>query len=262
MGPHALWLRFVPWRQGVSGTQRTCSSSLGCSALAVVGRVVCHVAGHQPHCHQAAFLLHQHFPFTSHPTGTCQCHRQLQPKEPLLNLATARVVSECSWGHARVTLKFLSPAWSLSLSFLLRFYVYSLTHLPGSQHVPHTCPPPTPPSHSPVTHNYSSSVLINGKKLLYSSEGEGVTSQRFFFIIAVIYVTTGQRSKAKQLLSTAPSSQGRETLPWEAKTSRNLPFEMDSSSSRPRHHRMFAWLPKVLTAHRWAQRQALSPECI
>lgn len=58
---------------------------------------------------------------------------------------------------------------------------------------------------------------------MYSSKGEGVPSQRLFFI-GVIYNTTGQRCKAKQLLFTAPSSQGTVTLLWEAKTSEKASF--------------------------------------
>lgn len=52
---------------------------------------------------------------------------------------------------------------------------------------------------------------------------EGVPSPRLFFI-AVIYNTTGQRSKANQLLFTAPWSQGMATLLWEAKTLEKASF--------------------------------------
>lgn len=204
-----------------------------------------HVAGHP----QAVFLLHQQLPFKAIPPPpaslTESSHRSawLQPKEPLLNLTVARVCLECSWGHAGVHLKFPSLVWSLSLSLLLHFYLYSLKQLSGSQH------------HHPHLHYTnvsttitSSSVLINRKNSCIPARVK-VSHPKDYFLLQLFATLLAKEAKQTSFfllmyhLKVQLHSSGKER-PW-----RKLPFEMDSSSSRLRHRRMFAWLPEVLTAH-------------
>lgn len=187
-------------------------------------------------------------PCTSHSTTTCQPHRK--PSHVYLASAKGATAksskSQCPLG---VPLRACRIQPDISFTWLESFTELAATFL---SLLPQASPWFTTKApclcYTNVSTTITSSSVLIKRKNSCSPVRVNVSHPKDDFLL---WLFTLLAKEAKQNsffllphhLKIWPRSSGRQ------RPRRKLPFEMDSSSSRLRHRRMFAWLPEVLTAH-------------